>query len=212
MAQDVLQLYHTLKLCSPLLSLSAFCKAVSEAAWCSELQQVGPWHACAVCKHIHTMLPMSAQHASTARAHCARAAADWPQHVPCVAGAGANFFAADVLPLCCVVQPLRAINTNAFRRAADEFSNCQLDLRQGVQLLNDLECPACSGGSCAYHVDGNMKLFVWQRQREPWRAAHSQLFFAKDDDVQLTIQAVDCARVRTLGLPDDSSATPERTL
>lgn len=44
MAQDVLQLYHTLKLCSPTLSLSAFCKALSEAAWRSESQQVGARH------------------------------------------------------------------------------------------------------------------------------------------------------------------------
>lgn len=40
-AQDVLQLYHSLKLCSPGLSLSAFCKGVAEAAWRSSPQQVG---------------------------------------------------------------------------------------------------------------------------------------------------------------------------
>jgi hypothetical protein len=93
------------------------------------------------------------------------------------------------------LQPLRAVSTSAFRRAASEFGNCQLDLRLGVQLLDDLLCPACSGGNCAYHIDGNMKLFVWQRLRELWRAPHSQLFFAGDEDVQLTIQAVDWARV-----------------
>lgn len=43
MAQDVIQLYLSLKLSSPTLSLSAFCKAISEAAWRNSMQQVGFW-------------------------------------------------------------------------------------------------------------------------------------------------------------------------
>jgi len=39
-AQDLLQLYSSVKLCSPTISLSAFVNALSDAAWHSNLQQV----------------------------------------------------------------------------------------------------------------------------------------------------------------------------
>jgi hypothetical protein len=98
--------------------------------------------------------------------------------------------------LCLSVQPWQGISTGAFRRAAEEYSSCQLDLRLGVKQINDLDCPACSGGNCAYHVDSNMKLFVWQRNRQPWRTPHfCGEFFAESADVQRTLQAVDIARV-----------------
>lgn len=94
-----------------------------------------------------------------------------------------------------LLQELRPIRADAFRQAADQYSYCQQDLRLGVQQLNDLECPACSGGDCAYHIDSNMKLFAWLRDREPWRQPHFKEFFAPDADVQLTLNAVDAARV-----------------
>jgi hypothetical protein len=95
----------------------------------------------------------------------------------------------------CALQPFRAINTRAFRRAVDEYSNCRLDMRLGVQQLDDLTCPACSEGGAAYHIDSNMKLFVWDRNREPWREQHFREFFAADADVQLTLKATDAARM-----------------
>ena len=93
------------------------------------------------------------------------------------------------------LQPSRPISADAFRHAAEQYSYCQHDLRLGVQQLNDLECPACSDGDCAYHIDSNVKLFAWQRNREPWREPHFKEFFAADADVQLTLNAVDAARV-----------------
>lgn len=101
------------------------------------------------------------------------------------------------LPACLSLlsQPLRRISADAFRRAADEFSSCQLDRRLGVKQLNDLVCPACSKGSWACHIDSNMKLFVWDRMRQEWREPHFREFFAESAEVQLTIKAVDAARV-----------------
>lgn len=93
------------------------------------------------------------------------------------------------------LQPLRPISADAFRQAAEQYSKCRLDLRLGVMQLNDLDCPACSEGGNAYHIDSNMKLFVWDRDRETWRQAHFKEFFAQDADVQLTLQASDAARV-----------------
>jgi hypothetical protein len=68
-------------------------------------------------------------------------------------------------------------------------------MRLGVQQLDDLTCPACSEGGAAYHIDSNMKLFVWSRNREPWRERHLREFFAADANVQLTLKATDAARV-----------------
>jgi hypothetical protein len=55
----------------------------------------------------------------------------------------------------------------------------RLDLRLGLQRLNDLECPACSGGVAGVHTDSNMKLFTWRRGREPWRQQHYREFFCR---------------------------------
>jgi hypothetical protein len=68
-----------------------------------------------------------------------------------------------------------------------------MDMRLGLQRLNDLECPACSGGMAGVHIDANMKLFTWRRGREPWRQQHYREFFADDASVQLTLQALDLA-------------------
>jgi hypothetical protein len=40
-AQDVLQLYESIKLSAPTISLTAFVNGLSDAAWLSGLQQVG---------------------------------------------------------------------------------------------------------------------------------------------------------------------------
>lgn len=90
-------------------------------------------------------------------------------------------------------QPCREINVHAFRCAHSEYKFCQMDLRLGLQRLNDLECPACSGGMAGVHVDANMKLFTWRRGREPWRQPHYCEFFAENQSVQLTLDALDLA-------------------
>ena len=91
------------------------------------------------------------------------------------------------------VQPRREINTTAFRDAHREYKFCQMDLRLGLQRLNDLECPACSAGMAGVHVDANMKLFTWKRGWEPWRPQHYSEFFAEDASAQLSLQALDLA-------------------
>lgn len=82
---------------------------------------------------------------------------------------------------------------HAFRCAHSEWKFCQLDLRFGLQRINDLECPACSGGFAGVHIDSNMKLYTWLRGREPWRQQHYSEFFADDASVQLSLQALDLA-------------------
>lgn len=96
------------------------------------------------------------------------------------------------------MQQHRAINKEAFRRGYREFKGCQMDLRLGVQLLNDLQCPACSSGSACVHIDSNMKLFTWNRGRELWRTPRYKEFFVSDTDVQLTVKAADAVRVSRL--------------
>lgn len=105
---------------------------------------------------------------------------------------------AEQVVLLFALQPLRSINVGAVRRAAEEYSSCLTDLRLGVKQLNDLDCPACSEGGGTFHIDSNMKLFVWQRRRQQWREPHFREFVAPDADVQLTIKAVDAARVGVL--------------
>jgi hypothetical protein len=91
------------------------------------------------------------------------------------------------------VQHRREINLKAFRAAHREYKFCQLDLRLGLQRLNDLECPACSAGMAGVHIDCNMKLFTWKRGREVWRPPHYNELFADDASVQLSLQALDLA-------------------
>jgi hypothetical protein len=100
--------------------------------------------------------------------------------------------------------PLQArhdINTHAFRCAHSEYKFCRMDLRLGLQRLNDLECPACSAGMNGAHIDGNNKLFTWKRSRELWRPPHYSELFADDSSVQRTLEALDLAlgtRVRCM--------------
>ncbi len=96
------------------------------------------------------------------------------------------------------VQPRREINMRTFRSAHCEYKFCQTDLRLGPQLLNDLECPACSDGMAGVHIDANMKLFTWLRHRELWRQQHYSEFFADDASVQPSLQALDLATGSTV--------------
>ncbi|WIA37247.1 hypothetical protein OEZ86_014193 [Tetradesmus obliquus] len=100
-------------------------------------------------------------------------------------------------------QPRREINMRTFRSAHREYKFCQTDLRLGLQLLNDLECPACSEGMAGVHIDANMKLFTWLRHRELWRQQHYSEFFAADASVQLSLRALDLAMGSTCRVPDN---------
>jgi hypothetical protein len=97
------------------------------------------------------------------------------------------------------LQARRAINPAAFSRASHEFKACQLDMRLHLQSLNDLVCPACSDGLAAVHVDGNMKLYNWDRNREPWRKPHYTKFFLQEQAVKCTLDALDLATHNQVG-------------
>lgn len=62
----------------------------------------------------------------------------------------------------------------------------QHDIRDCIQLNADLQCAACSPTPHSLHIDANMKLFVYDRHREPWREAYhaGQLFLPSGDCVQ----------------------------
>ena len=93
-----------------------------------------------------------------------------------------------------VLQRRRDISVQSFRVAHSEYKFCQQDIRLGIQWLNDLSCPACSEGMAGVHVDSNMKLFTWDRNRELWREHHYDEFFEQDAHTQLTLSALDLAR------------------
>ena len=94
---------------------------------------------------------------------------------------------------------LVSINPAAFSRASHEFKACQLDMRLHLQSLNDLVCPACSDGLAAVHVDGNMKLYNWDRDREPWRKPHYTEFYQQEQTVKCTFDALDLATHNQVG-------------
>jgi hypothetical protein len=99
-----------------------------------------------------------------------------------------------------IPQARRAINSAAFGSAFREFKACQMDTRLHLQLLNDLVCPACSESLAAAHVDGNLKLFTWDRNREPWRTPHYPEFFLQDQAVKRTLEALDLATRNKVGV------------
>lgn len=88
------------------------------------------------------------------------------------------------------VQVVRDINPTAFRTAYEDWKRCKTDLRLYLGLINDLACPACSDGLEAVHIDANMKLFTWQRQRETWRSPHYTELFVPDDSVQDMLKSI----------------------
>ena len=101
----------------------------------------------------------------------------------------------------------RNMNREAFKRAFLEYSRFQADSRLYLQQINDLECPACSEGLTAVHVDANMKLFTWDRKRELWRKPYHQQFFVPDEDVVNHIAVLD----KVLGSKVCACASPARS-
>lgn len=102
------------------------------------------------------------------------------------------------MALCALCKPsvslsvfqVRDINPTAFRTAYEAWKRCKTDLRLYLGLINDLACPACSDGLEAVHVDANMKLFIWQRQREAWRSPHYTEMFIPDDTMQDMMKSI----------------------
>lgn len=69
-----------------------------------------------------------------------------------------------------------------------------MDKRREIQQINDLQCAACSPRPHTLHIDANMKLYVWDRQRQPWREPyHSGVLFQDSDECQQHMQDIDNA-------------------
>jgi hypothetical protein len=61
-------------------------------------------------------------------------------------------------------------------------------------LIQTLECPACGEEPHAVHVDGNHKLFVWDRNQGHYRqATDADVLYYKDAEVQAHLAYLDLA-------------------
>lgn len=121
-------------------------------------------------------------------------------------------------PCCCCVyartlpsQPAKGINHHAFDDAWRAYALAMADVRKGIRLLIDTVCPACSDGCNAIHIDGNLKLFVWERLRELWCLLHCHDFFIDSGAAQLTLAVMDKARVRCCIQPAHMRACSDHT-
>ena len=67
-------------------------------------------------------------------------------------------------------------------------------MRLRLQGINDLECAACYPGPHTLHIDANMKLYVWDRQRQAWRSPyHAGLLFQSTEECQQHMRDIDTA-------------------
>ncbi|KAK9908751.1 hypothetical protein WJX75_002335 [Coccomyxa subellipsoidea] len=60
-------------------------------------------------------------------------------------------------------------------------------------LLSSTECPCCSKEQHSIHSDGNMKLYIYDRNREEFRAPYYDDIFIRDGVVLRHIEALDLA-------------------
>ena len=87
-----------------------------------------------------------------------------------------------------------AVNQTSFTAAYLEWSYSEADKRREIQQINDLQCAACSPRPHTLHVDANMKLYVWNRQRQAWREPyHSGVLFQDSNECQQHMQDIDNA-------------------
>ena len=67
-------------------------------------------------------------------------------------------------------------------------------LKSQLMLVSGLDCPACGDSPHAVHVDGNHKLFVWDRQQgHNRRATTADILYAQDCAVQDHLAYLDLA-------------------
>ena len=87
---------------------------------------------------------------------------------------------------------VEAIQQPSFMPAFLEWQHMQQDKRFVMQGLNDFVCPACYPAPHSLHVDANMKAFVWDHSRQPWRAAyHTGLLFQDSSEAVEHMTTVD---------------------
>lgn len=73
-----------------------------------------------------------------------------------------------------------------------EYCRRDYDVRKHLLQVDDLTCPLCFGGCRFPHVDGNLKNFNHDQNKEAWRKPyHEASFLADDADVAEHMQACD---------------------
>ena len=85
-----------------------------------------------------------------------------------------------------------AINQNSFTIAYLEWQYLKADKRRNLQQINDLQCAACSPWPHTLHIDANMKIYVWNRQRQPRRKSyHNGVLFQDSDECRDHMQDIE---------------------
>ena len=86
------------------------------------------------------------------------------------------------------------IKQQIFQTVFNEYRFREHSKRFTMQHINEFECPACWPHPHSLHVDGNMKLSTWDRNREMFRHYYNGAFFLADQDV---LQHLDCMDLAT---------------
>ena len=60
----------------------------------------------------------------------------------------------------------QSINQDTFTDCCLEWRYKEVDMRLRLQGIDDLECAACYSAPHTLHIDANMKLYVWDWQRQ----------------------------------------------
>ena len=78
------------------------------------------------------------------------------------------------------------MNATGFTTSFQEWQYMEHDKRLSIQCIDELACAACQPIPHSLHIDANMKLFVYDRKREPWREAYlaDRLFLSSELVVQ----------------------------
>ena len=88
-----------------------------------------------------------------------------------------------------------SIDGASFQKAYNEFRLARMARLQQAMDIRSLDCLACGDSPHAVHIDGNHKLFVWDRKQGQGLSqptTRGELFYA-DEDVQRVVEFVDIA-------------------
>jgi len=86
------------------------------------------------------------------------------------------------------------IDQNSFSYAYDEYRLANMAKEIECKYINSLECLACGEAPHAVHVDGNHKLFVWDRQQgHTRRATTADILYSRDAAVMQHLEYLDLA-------------------
>ena len=88
-----------------------------------------------------------------------------------------------------------------------ESQRRDFDTRKHLLQIDDLTCPLCFGGCRFPHVDGNLKNFNHNHNKEPWRTPyHDAVYIAEDLDVTQHMECCD----RVLGAAGNEVSSTSR--